>query len=304
MMPDLHTGSPWRSVHPLAVAVLLLCHLVCAFLWEYHPLLQTGQLLFLLVWAAREGCLSPVLSMFRLGIWFTAVFVIVNPLFASLGETVLWRGPVVSYFGRLDLTLEELLYSAAGVIRLFSILVLSVLYMRFLDHDRFFFLFARVAPRFVMTAVMAFRLFPFLSREYARIREIAQVRGLRPEGKEIRQQLRYTMLLLRPLLFGALEGAWLTAETLYARGFGSGPRSTYRTQPMKRKEWTGLLLLAAMLGLAIWGRALSFGTFQYFPRLVWPDPLGDVLFFMGLAAVWTLPILWWKGGMADDHSPL
>jgi energy-coupling factor transport system permease protein len=181
---------------------------------------------------------------------------------------------------------------------------LSVMYQRFIDHDRFFFLFARIAPRFVMTAVMAFRLFPFLSREFARIREIAQVRGIRPEGHGLRKQLRYTMFVLRPLLFGALEGSWLTAETLYARGFGSGPRSSYRMQPMERREWLGALLLGATLFIAIWGRMLSFGTFAYFPRLIWADPLGDLLFFIGLAAVWMLPILWLKGGKEDGNSAL
>jgi energy-coupling factor transport system permease protein len=305
MLTGTPSSSPWRSFHPLVVTGLLASHVILAFLWEYHPLLQTGQLLFLLAWAVREGCLRQAVTMFRIGVWFTVVFVVVNPLFSSLGERFLWRGPIVAYFGRLDVTAEELLYSVMGVIRLYSILILSVMYQRFVDHDRFFFLFAKAAPRFVMTAVMAFRLFPYLSQEFARIREIAHVRGIRPRGPGLREKLRYTMLIMRPLLFGALEGSWLTAETLYARGFGSGPRSSYRTQPLKRREWLGLLMIGGMLLVAVWGRWLSFGAFAYFPALVWTDPLGDTLFLAGLTALWLLPIIWLKGETTDEqHSAL
>jgi energy-coupling factor transport system permease protein len=296
--------SRWRKLHPLTVVALLTAHAVTAFLWELHPLLLGGQLLFLLLWMGKEGFFSRMMPMLPLGIWFALLFMIVNALFSANGSTFLWKGPIVPYFGRLDLTMEELLYSLFGVIRLAIIVMVAAMYQRFVDHDRFLFLFAGVAPRSVLTAIMAFRLFPYLAKEFSRIKEIAAIRGIVPVVAGWRDKLAGYMFLLRPLLLSAFEGSWMMAETLYARGFGSGPRSTYNPDAMSGREKIGLLLSLLMILFALFARLLAFGRFHYYPVLVWNDPAGDLLLLCGLIVCWLVPLIWLGGGGKDQDDHL
>lgn len=296
MLSQLHSDSTWRKIHPLVIVCLLVVHVLIAFLFEYHPLIQTVQLGFLLIWVWKEGFLRQLLPIIRMGIWFTLIFLIANPLFASNGVLFWWKGPILPYLGRLDVTTEEIVYSSLGIMRLYSIFILSVMFQRFIDHDRFMFTFAKVAPRFVMTSVMAFRLFPYLTQEYSRIMETAYVRGIRPTGSTMREKLAHSMLLLRPLLMSALEGSWITAETMYARGFGSGPRSSYQQMVLNRSEIIGLFFIALIFLFALFGRLLAFGRFDYFPTFHWRDPVGDLYFSAGLLLVWLVPLIWLRRG--------
>jgi energy-coupling factor transport system permease protein len=296
--------SAWRARHPLAVSSILLAHLIVSFLFEYHPLYQIGQLLFLILWAIREGLARNVWIVLRFGLYISILFLIVNPLFASHGELFLWKGPIFPLIGRLDFSLEEIMFSLIGLIRLYSILVLSVMFQSFIDHDRFFFMFAKIAPRLVMTSIMSIRLFPLISREFARIKEVSRLRGIRPQGSGLIHRIRYYALLLRPLLLSFLEGAWLTAEALYARGFGSGKRTTYQEHQLQPRELIGCLMCGMMVGLVIWGKGIGFMTFIFYPSFLWSDPLGDFVFILFLLALWLLPIYWLRGRDEHVHSPM
>jgi len=287
------TQANWRTHHPGLVALLLLAHTVLFFLWE-NPLLLLGQLTFLMGWAGREKILFRLRPLLRWGGWFSLLFLLINALFSRNGELYLWKGPVVSYLGRLDLTVEELSYCSMGLVRLLMLLILSVMYQQFVDHDRLMLSFVRMWPRMVLTGVLAIRLIPLLTREWTRIEEIARIRGIRPASERWRDQVAHRMLLVRPLLHTALEGSWLTAETLYARGFGSGKRTVYRQQKLTGQEAAGFVLAGLMLAAGIWGVFLSYGRFAFYPRFSWPDPAGDLMFLAMLALVWWMPVAWLK----------
>lgn len=282
-------STKWRKIHPGAAVSLLLVHGIISFLWE-HPLYLGGQLLFLLLWAWRERVLPSILPLFRLLLWLAPFFLLVNALFSTNGVTFLWKGPVIELIGRLDFTLEELAYSSMGLLRLSILLIISGMFQQFVDHDRFLLLFAKVAPRFVLTAVLAIRMFPFLLSEFTRMKEAAYLRGIRPKGEGKRAQIRFFLLLLRPLLYSALEGSWQTAETLYARGFGSGPRSAYKTKTISSKELLGMICIGMTLLFALFGKWMTFGKIDYYPRFAFYDLPGDVLFLLIMVAVWMIPL--------------
>lgn len=292
--------SSWRAIHPFVVVTFLLFSFILAFMWE-NPLFLTVQLLALLIWLGAERKLAKAGFAFRFGLAMMLLFMLINPLFQSNGTHLLWRGPIIPVIGRLDVSVEELMYSFMGVLRLSIILLLSCAYQWFVDHDRFLFFFARVTPRFVMTSVMAIRLFPFMQQEFKRIQEVMVCRGIRPKGRGIKEKINYLMLILKPLVYSGMEGSWITAETLYARGFGSGKRSFFRQQAMNQRERIALFLMLAMLLFGMFGKLLSFGSVQFYPAFVWADPTGDALFVMGLKSIWALTLLWMRRGRTNDE---
>ncbi len=262
-------------------------HGALVFLWE-NPLLLIGQIFFLLLWARQLKLLDPFPAILRYGWWISIAFLLVNPLMGQNGVTFLWKGPIIPVIGRMDLTLEELGYAVMAMLRLICLLLLSVMYQRGVDHDRFMLLFTKVAPKFVLTSLLAIRMVPFLSKELQRIQEINQLRGLRPAAQSIRAKLIYQMNVFRPLLLSAMEGSWQTAEALYARGFGSGPRSIYKQEHMNAQERVSLFLLLLFFTFIVAARVNGFGDFAFYPRVTWSDPLGDGLFLLILSVLWTL----------------
>jgi energy-coupling factor transport system permease protein len=97
---------------------------------------------------------------------------------------------------------------------------------------------ARVSPRFAYGALAAYQAVPRLADDLATIRHARRLRGL-PEWRP---------RILVNLLVRAIRHADELAIAMDARGFGSGPRSTYR--PVR---WASLdaIVLGAGLGLLV-----------------------------------------------------
>ena len=100
---------------------------------------------------------------------------------------------------------------------------------------------ARVSPRFAYGALAAYQAVPRLAEDLATLRSARRLRGLR--GWDPR--------LMVGLLIRAIRHADQLATAMDARGFGSGPRTTYR--PV---AWTTLDAIVAVAGLGILVAAL------------------------------------------------
>lgn len=93
---------------------------------------------------------------------------------------------------------------------------------------------ARISPRFAYGALAAYQALPRLADDLAVLRSARRIRGLRGSWGP----RTFVGLLVR-----AIRGADQLALAMDARGFGTGPRSTYR--PL---SWGPLDLLVGLLG--------------------------------------------------------
>lgn len=100
---------------------------------------------------------------------------------------------------------------------------------------------ARVSPRFAYGALAAYQAMPRLAEDLATLRSARRLRGLR----------EWHPRLLVGLLVRAIRHADQLAIAMDARGFGGGPRTTYR--PI---AWTTLDAAVAIAGLVILVAAL------------------------------------------------
>jgi energy-coupling factor transport system permease protein len=95
---------------------------------------------------------------------------------------------------------------------------------------------ARVSPRFADGALAAYQAVPRLAEDLATLRSARRLRGLR----------EWHPRLLVGLLVRAIRHADQLAIAMDARGFGGGPRTSYR--PI---AWTNLDAAVALAGLVI-----------------------------------------------------
>lgn len=161
------------------------------------------------------------------------------PLLAVEGTTTLWVGPTLPVLGPLDVTVEELHAAAVQGLRVTALALAFSVYALLLDHDR---LLGAVgfARRSALAVALATRLVPTLERDAAGLAEAVRGRGVAVQGA------RGYASLLSPLVAGSLERAWNLAESMEARGYGSG-RATRAPRP----AWTGVDLAAVLAAAAL-----------------------------------------------------
>jgi energy-coupling factor transport system permease protein len=205
------------------------------------PLILT---LVALVAALQLGAVSPAALARRLApLGLAALSIAVaNLLFSAHNPdplaTELFR------IGPLRVTLEAVEAGAGIGARVASIISVGAVFALTTDATRLvdsMVQLARVSPRFAYGLLAAYQAVPRLAEDLGTLRSARRLRGLR----------EWHPRLLVGLLVRAIRHADQLAIAMDARGFGSGPRTTYR--PV---AWSGLDAGVAMTALVILVAAL------------------------------------------------
>jgi energy-coupling factor transport system permease protein len=126
---------------------------------------------------------------------------------------------------------------------------------------------------------------PAVATSFVEVTEAQRLRGWRPRGP------RSWMEVVVPVVLTSVEGSIQLAESMEARGFGSGARTTMAAHALRRSDW----LLVAASGLALAGFAAARATgwaadwFAYpsltFPT-IHPGPIAACLLLFTPVLVW------------------
>ena len=211
--------------------------------------LLTGASYYLLL-NGKKGWRT-ILGLLPIFIILTAV----NPLFNTLGETVLFH-----LFGR-PYTAEALLYGGATASMFVIMMLWFGCYNKVLTSDKFTALFGNLIPSVSLLLVMVFRMVPNFIRKTGQIigarRSIGKGAGERATKKE---KLDDGMTVLGALTSWALEGSVVTGDSMRARGYGAAKRSSFMIYRMTGADWALLGGMVLLLGLTV--TAACFGQFS------------------------------------------
>ena len=182
---------------------------------------------------------------------------LVNPLFNTLGETVLFMLLGKPY------TLEALYYGFV-VGGIFVVMMLWFgCYNEVLTSDKFTSLFGDLIPALSLLLVMVLRMIPNLMRKAVQISGARRAIGKAAESGSRRESVKNGMTVLSALTDWALEGSIVTADSMRARGYGGAKRTNFRIYRMTTRDWV-LLALLLLLGTAT---VLADKTAQFIPAL-------------------------------------
>ena len=209
MRPDA-----FSTCHPVVTfaffaSVIVLCVIV------QQPALQAvglvGAAIYHLVLRGRDA--------WRLLVGLALAFVIlaaVNPLFDTLGDTVLF-----TYLHGRPYTLEALAYGASTACMFVTIMLWFACYARVMDTGKFTYLFGGRAPALTLVLTMTLRLVPSYVRKARQIATARRCIGMSPKDGGLRQRVRDGIRLLSALTTWALEGSVTTADSMRSRGYGA-----------------------------------------------------------------------------------
>lgn len=250
----------FEMYNPIAVAVWFLCTATIA-MFFMNPIILTasflGAVLFLLI-KNKNNVLKFSLYILLLFIIMT----LLNPLFNHNGGTVLF------VMNDLPVTLEALIYGAFA-----SLMIVSVIYhfRNFSDimtEDKLLYIFGGLSPGLSLVLSMALRYVPLMSRQIKKTENSQKALGLYKEDNII-DKIKGRLLVFGIIVTWSLENGIITADSMTARGFGTGKRSRYSLFKWRKRDI--LLLITAIALFAIIVLGLQGTACEYYPYFKLPQ---------------------------------
>lgn len=197
-----------------------------------------------------------------------AVSALINPIFSHNGVTVLF---VVN---DSPVTLEALLYGIDAAAMITAVLYWFRSFSQIMTSDRLLYLFGSASPKLALVLSMALRYAPLFRAQAGKIGRAQKGLGLYRENNAP-DAMRGGVRIFSVLVTWALENGIITADSMDARGYGSGPRTFYALYRFRRSD---AALLASVLALAAVSAAGLFSgalNISFYPEIsaARPSPL-------------------------------
>jgi len=208
-----------------------------------------------------------------------------NFVSAHLGATVLFALPdQIPALGG-PYTLEALVFGASGGITIAAAILAAAPFSLILDSHEVMDALPAPLSRTGIAIASSLNLVPAVATSFVEVTEAQRLRGWRPRGP------RSWMEVVVPVVLTSVEGSIQLAESMEARGFGSGARTTMASQALRRSDW----LLVAASGVALAGFAIAHAAgvaadWLPYPALTWPTvnpwPVAACLLLFAPVLVW------------------
>lgn len=180
-----------------------------------------------------------------------AAAALLNPIFSHSGATVLF------FVGNTAYTAEAVVYGAVFGLVLSAAALWSAAGTRFMTADKYIWLFGRIAPSAGLVLSCAMRFVPLFIR---RTRDFARSRA---DEKILR---RYLTAFSDSLGYSA-EEAMAAAESMRARGYGTGRRTFYSRYSFCARDAAALAAVAVCGGVSAALMLCGCGRFEYYPTI-------------------------------------
>ncbi len=257
------------------------------------------------VWLLVTGTLEP--AEYRPYLLFGAItavgVMLFNPIVSRAGTSVIWSGPVLPVFGRLDVSVEAVVYGFVMGLRLLSVFGVFALYSALVDPDALYRVIAPFSLASALVIGLSIRLFPTTARDAERISEAMSARGVPLNSGGHTARLRARVPVISALAMTSLDRAMDLAEALESRGYGRPGRTRL---PMPRLASRDMLMLAVagvLVGMVIWCLLVP-GSYSYYPVLDDASHPADLLraAVLGIAVAAPLGLEWGWGAWLSSRS--
>jgi energy-coupling factor transport system permease protein len=214
-----------------------------------------------------------------------AFAVFLNFVSAHLGATVLFALPdqIPALGGRY--TLEALAFGASGGLTVGAAILAAAPFSLLLASHEVMDALPAALSRTGAAIAASLNLVPAVASSFVQVTEAQRLRGWRPRGP------RSWSEIVVPVVLTSVEGSIQLAESMEARGFGSGQRTSVKPRRMQRNDW--LLAGASGTALAIFALSQAIGwaaPWYAYPTLTPPPidarPLIACLLLLAPVLIW------------------
>jgi energy-coupling factor transport system permease protein len=273
-------ASPLHATRAGVGAAYCAALAACALIFE-HPLALAAVAVAALGAGLGAGVGREVARTARFTLPLVVLVALVNALVVRDGLTVFARLGELPPFGRIDLTIEALVFGLVLGARVMVVVLCCALFTAAVDPDEMLRLFRRVSFRSALTAALATRLIPVLARD---ARRMADARACRPHpGPRV--------AVLRAVATGALDRAIDVAATLEVRGYGAAGAARPARAPWSRHDLAFAAATVVIVASSVIARIAGVADFDAYPSLRVPLGVGELVFAAALVLVAVVPFL-------------
>jgi energy-coupling factor transport system permease protein len=219
----------------------------------------------------------------RLSIPLSVVLVVINVLVVRRGLTVFARLGEIPPFGQVDLTVEALVAGGLVALHVIAVMAWASVFARCVNPDGLLDAFRRLSFRSALSATLATRLIPVLTRDAERL---AEAQRCRPHGGT---GTRARVAVVRAVATGALDRALDVAATLEVRGYAVAGRPPRRRGARSRHDLALLAAAAALVAITVYAVAAGPGYDPY-DHLALPPAGASLLLSAAVLAVALAPL--------------
>lgn len=244
-----------KDSHPLTASVWCLEAMTIA-MFSTDPMtviiLLLGSALFAFLQDAKKTVryLPAIFSLFLI---MTAA----NPLFNHRGNTVLF------VMNDSPVTLEALIYGAYAATMIVSVFFIAFGMKEVMTSEKILHLLGKLSPKASMVLSMSLRSIPHFAEQARKIEDTQKTLGLY-KNDNIVDTVRGKLKVFDILTTWALENGITTAESMEARGWGSGKRSYLSPFKVMASDVFHLLTSSLFFAVAMWGVIKSKTSFYPF----------------------------------------
>jgi energy-coupling factor transport system permease protein len=277
-------ASALHSARPLIAAFYGAALITLALAFQ-HPVVLGGVACATLAAAALAGVGPQVARLARFSLPLALLIAITNAIVVREGLTVLVRFGEIPPFGQVDVTLEALAYGLLLALRVVVVVLPFALVAATVDPDVVLRGMRRMSFRSALTAALATRMIPVLTRDARRMDEARRCRpGADTDG------LAGRLAVVRAVTAGALDRAVDVAATLELRGFANARCAPHEAgPPLSRHDASVAISAAALLVLCAAGLAAGVATVDPYPTFELSSGAGPWLYAAAIVALALIP---------------
>lgn len=222
-----------------------------------------------------------------IGVASVAAFaMLLNFISAHLGSTVLFELPdSIPAIGG-PYTLEALVFGVSNGLTVAAAILAAAPFSLLLQPHEVMDALPSALSRTGTAIAASLNLVPSIGSSFVEVNEAQRMRGWRPRGP------RSWAEVVIPVVLTSVEGSIQLAESMEARGFGSGPRTTFESPALSQKDW--MLIAASAAAVLLFLTATIIGLspeWHRYPTLTAPSI--DAV-SLGACILLFSPVLMWR----------
>ena len=282
--------SRFEEFHPL-VSFIFFVLALSLFILMIHPVFLLLGLIFILMINITYRSIEQLRQWAAFMIISSLFIFLLNPLFNERGRHVLF------VFHQHRITVESLVYGGMSALSLVVIMAMFVSYNKIMTPNKLLFLFSKILPQFAVLLMLTLRFIPLMKRRLDEISSIQLSKGISVLHGPLNKRVKTGLLYVQVLLTYSLEEAIQTADSMKAREYGKGLRSSYEYFKFKKRDGLALVYLLLLFLLILWGRFKGFGHLTVYPIMEsWQLGTGDIRIMVFYCLFLGFPLLIELGG--------
>ncbi|GKV57383.1 ABC transporter permease [Sporosarcina sp. NCCP-2222] len=253
-------GNGIQSIHPFVMFFYYLFVGFYAMFFNHPVFLLVGCFALVAVNLTHDRG-SSMKQWLPMMVGMTLLIILVNPFINSRGTHVFF------YFRGKQVTLEATLYGVVTSMSLLMILLLFISLNLVLNGNKILYIFSRILPKTAFLIMLSIRFVPLLKRRLTEIQDVQRLKGRTIRQGSIRNRAKSGMAIMQILLAWSLEEAIETADSMKARGYGTGKRSPYNPFRLTKVDRQWLVYLFVLFIISVIGGLLGYGKIIIYPKL-------------------------------------